>query len=251
MIAMSDLFRVSLRQVVRQRGFGVILSIALGIMAFIALSVLGQEIRYKVGQDMVLMGGVNIIRVYMDDAQYPGQPRRDFSPRTVEALRKIPGVGMISENVRQGITFSLRASGERTLGVHFIGVDQYFATTYSLELVAGRMMSEEDVRGHRRICMLGREAATNLYGDPAQAVGKLLFLGKDVVEVVGVVTGVMLGEWNQGGFLPTTVMEDRNWGSGKITRLFVRAIGWEDVAPDPLCGPGQPGRAVSGHRHAG
>lgn len=73
MIAMSDLFRVSLRQVVRQRGFGVILSIALGIMAFIALSVLGQEIRYKVGQDMVLMGGVNIIRVYMDDAQYPGQ----------------------------------------------------------------------------------------------------------------------------------------------------------------------------------
>ena len=52
-----------------------------------------------------------------------------------------------------------------------------------------------------------------------------------VVEVVGVVTGVMLGEWNQGGFLPTTVMEDRNWGSGKITRLFVRAIGWEDVAP--------------------
>ncbi|WP_337428163.1 ABC transporter permease [Desulfovibrio sp.] len=231
MIAMSDLFRVSLRQVVRQRGFGVILSIALGIMAFIALSVLGQEIRYKVGQDMVLMGGVNIIRVYMDDAQYPGQPRRDFSPRTVEALRKIPGVGMISENVRQGITFSLRASGERTLGVHFIGVDQYFAETYSLELVAGRMMSEEDVRGHRRICMLGREAATNLYGDPAQAVGKLLFLGKDVVEVVGVVTGVMLGEWNQGGFLPTTVMEDRNWGSGKITRLFVRAIGWEDVAP--------------------
>ena len=53
------------------------------------MSVLGQEIRYKVGQDMVLMGGVNIIRVYMDDAQYPGQPRRDFSPRTVEALRNI------------------------------------------------------------------------------------------------------------------------------------------------------------------
>lgn len=208
-----------------------ILSIALGIMAFIALSVLGQEIRYKVGQDMVLMGGVNIIRVYMDDAQYPGQPRRDFSPRTVEALRKIPGVGMISENIRNGITFSLRASGERTLGVHFIGVDQYFAETYSLELVAGRMMSEEDVRGHQRVCMLGREAATNLYGDPSLAVGKLLFLGKDVIEVVGVVTGVMLGEWNQGGFLPTTVMEDRNWGSGKITRLFVRAIGWEDVAP--------------------
>ena len=41
MIAMSDLIRVSLRQVVRQRGFGVILSIALGITAvlFVILGV--------------------------------------------------------------------------------------------------------------------------------------------------------------------------------------------------------------------
>ena len=53
MMAMADLFRVSIRQVVRQKGVGVILSIALGITAFIALSVLGREIRYKVGQDMV------------------------------------------------------------------------------------------------------------------------------------------------------------------------------------------------------
>ena len=72
-----------------------ILSIALGITAFIVLSVLGREIRYKVGQDMVLMGGVNVVRVYMDDAQYPGQPMRGFFPDSVEALRRLPGVGML------------------------------------------------------------------------------------------------------------------------------------------------------------
>lgn len=117
MIAMSDLFRVSLRQVVRQRGFGVILSIALGITAFIALSVLGREIRYKVGQDMVLMGGVNVIQVFMDDSQYPGQPKREFFPDTVEALRRLPGVALVSRNVRVGKTFSLRGEGERSLFV--------------------------------------------------------------------------------------------------------------------------------------
>ena len=108
MIAASDLFRVSLRQVVRQRGFGVILSIALGITAFITLSVLGQEIRYKVGQDMVLMGGVNVIRVYMDDRQYPGQPLREFYPETVEAIRKLPGVGLVCASVRNGSIFPCR-----------------------------------------------------------------------------------------------------------------------------------------------
>lgn len=183
MIAMSDLFRVSLRQVVRQRGFGVILSIALGITAFIALSVLGREIRYKVGQDMVLMGGVNVIQVYMDDKQYPGQPVREFFPATVDALRALPGVGMVSRNVRDGKGFLLRGEGERSLSVYFIGIDQYFAEVYSLSLTAGRLFSDADMERHSRVCMLGREAARNLYGDPDKAVGKLLFLEKDVLKL--------------------------------------------------------------------
>lgn len=231
MIAMSDLFRVSLRQVVRQRGFGVILSIALGITAFIALSVLGREIRYKVGQDMVLMGGVNVIQVFMDDSQYPGQPKREFFPETVEALRRLPGVALVSRNVRMGKTFALRGEGERSLYVDFIGVDQYFPEVYSLTLLAGRFFDSVDIERRRRVCMLGSEVAKNLYSEPEQAVGKLLFLEKDVFEVVGVVSGVMLGSWRQGGFLPYTTMVDRNWGDGKVTRLFIRAIGWEDVAP--------------------
>jgi len=229
MIAMSDLVRVSLRQVVRQRGFGVILSIALGITAFIVLSVLGREIRYKVGQDMVLMGGVNVIRVFMDDSQYPGQPRREFHDATVDALRALPGVGLVSRNVRFGQSFALRSSGERSLNMYFIGVDQYFADVYSLELDAGRLLTTADIDDRRRVCLLGREAARDLYGGAESALGKLLFLQKDVFEVVGVVSGVMLGAWSEGGFIPYTTMMDRNWGDGKITRLFVRAIGWEDV----------------------
>lgn len=231
MIVMSDLFRVSLRQVVRQRGFGVILSIALGITAFIVLAVLGREIRYKVGQDMVLMGGVNVIQAHMDDAAYPGQPRREFYPDTVDALRALPGVGMVSRNLRGGRVFELRTSGERRIRMDFIGIDQYFAEVYSLTLVAGRLFDATDIEGRRRVAMLGREAAQMLYEEPEDAVGKLLILGQDVFEVVGVVSGVMLGSWGRGGFLPYTVMIDRNWSSGRVDRLFVRAIGWEDVAP--------------------
>lgn len=228
---MSDLVRVSLRQVVRQRGFGVIVSIALGITAFIVLSVLGREIRYKVGQDMVLMGGVNVIRVFMDDRQYPGQPLREFYDSTVDALRELPGVGLVSRNVRAGQNFSMRSAGERSLNLYFNGIDQYFSQVFSLDLDAGRLLTSEDIDGHRRVCMLGREGARDLFGGAEQALGKLLFLKQDVFEVVGVVSGVMLGDWSEGGFIPYTTMADRNWGDGKVTRLFVRAIGWEDVPP--------------------
>lgn len=230
MIAMSDLFRVSLRQVVRQRGFGVIFSIALGITAFIALSVLGREIRYKVGQDMVLMGGVNVIQAFMDDEQYPGQPARGFYMRTVDALRKIPGVGLVSCNLRRGITFSVRVEGERTVPLEFIGIDQYFCEVYSANLVAGRFFNAEDIKDRRRVCMLGREAAIEIFGSPEASIDKLLFLQRDVFEVVGVISGVMLGSWARNGFLPYTTMTDRFWISDKITRLFIRAIGWEDIS---------------------
>ena len=229
MIAMSDLFRVSLRQVIRQRGFGVIFSIALGITAFIALSVLGRQIRYKVGQDMVLMGGVNVIQLYMNDSQYPGEPMREFYPETVEALSKLPGVGLVSRNVRGGKFFDLHGDGERTIRMDFIGVDQYFTEVYSLDLLAGRFLDSQDIQKRRRVCMLGREASEALYASPKSAIGKLLILEKDVFEVIGVIGGVMLGGWSRGGFIPYTTSVDRNWAGGKVTRLFIRAIGWEDV----------------------
>ncbi|MDR1777852.1 MAG: ABC transporter permease [Desulfovibrio sp.] len=230
MIAMSDLFRISLRQVVRQRNYGVVLSIALGITAYIVLAVLGREIRYKIGQDMVLMGGVNVINVLMTDSQYPGQPVREFYPETVRAIEGLPGVYMVSRNIRNNVSFNLRGEGERSLQVSFIGVDEYYAETFSLEAVAGRLLTAEDVSGRRRVCLLGLDAARDLYGGAGQSLGKFLFLDKEVFEVVGVITGVMLGSQRRGGFLPITSMIDRNWGGGKVTRLYVRATGWEDVA---------------------
>lgn len=231
MIAFSDLFRVSLRQVVRQRGYGVIFSIALGITAFIALSVLGREIRYKVGQDMVLMGGVNVIQLYMTDYLYPGQPIRGFNPGTVAALRKLPGVAYVSCNLRGGEDFDIRGAGEKKMKINFIGIDQYFCDVYSANIVSGREFSASDITDRRRVCMLGKEAAQEIFGSVEAAPGKLLFLRQEVFEVIGVVGGVMLGSWSYGGFLPYTTMIDRGWVSDQVTRLFIRAIGWEDIAP--------------------
>ena len=230
MIALSDLVRVSCRQVIRQRGFGVIFSIALGITAFIVLSVLGREIRFKVGQDMVLMGGVNIVQVYMDDDQYPGQPKRQFTPKTIQALEGLPGVGLVSKGMRRGTYFSLRAeTREQNVGVPFMAMDENFAPLYSLNLIAGRLFDRSDCDEHQRFCILGATAAKTLYGDEQKALDKLLFLGQDVFRVIGVVSGVMMGDWREAGFLPWTSMVDRRLGDGMITRLFIRSITWEDV----------------------
>lgn len=229
MIALSDLLRVSLRQVIRQRTIGVVCSIALGITAFITLSVLGREIRYSIGQDMVLMGGVNMVHFYMDDTRHPGQPLREFYPDTITAIRNLPGIAVVSVNVRGEKSFQLRR-GELTIDVGFLPVDGYYWDAFAAVPIAGRTFTEEEVRDRRRVCVLGREVARELFGNEEAAVGQLLFLDNDVFEVIGVVGGVMLGSNIRGGFLPYTTALDRAWGGTKADRLFVRAVAWEDVS---------------------
>ncbi|MDO4840862.1 MAG: ABC transporter permease, partial [Desulfovibrionaceae bacterium] len=180
-------------------------------------------------QDMVLMGGVNVINVTMEDRQFPGQPVREFYPESVDGIASLPGVELVSRNLRNGRFFNLKA-GERTLGTFMYGVDALFISCFSADLVAGEPLSQADIDRHRRVCMVGRDLAIDLFGSPQAAVGQLLFLDQDVLEIKGVIAGVMLGDWAKGGFVPYTTMCDRKWGDAKVTRLFVRAVGWEDIA---------------------
>ena len=228
MITASDLFRVSVRQVIRQRTYGVIFSIALGITAFITLAVLGQEIRYNISQDMLLMGGVNVIQVYLDDKNYPGQPPREFYPNTIKAVREIPGISSVSVNVHTAAYF-MQKVGERNMWVAFNGVDELYGYTYATSVVVGRDLNADDISKHRRVCVMGKDAAVGYFGSPEAALGQLIFLKDEVFEVVGVVTGIMLGSMSQDCFLPYTVLTDRSWGDGKVKRLLIRATAWEDI----------------------
>ncbi len=228
MISSSDLLRVSLRQVIRQRAYGVIASIALGITAFITLSVLGGEIRYNIGQDMVLMGGVNIVEALLEDRNYVGQPLREFQPDTIEALRSLPEVASLSQYI--GEFYHTVRNKELVVPIVFTSADQYYWETFSATLVAGRFFSDNDLKNRRRVLIVGWELANNLYDSAQNAIGKTITLNGDLFEVVGVVGGVMLGGGIRNAFLPTTTMHDRQWGGGKLSRLFIRAISWEDIA---------------------
>jgi putative ABC transport system permease protein len=228
MMTRSDLVRISLRQVLRQRSYGVVFSIALGIMAFITLSVLGREIRYNIGQDMVLLGGVNVIRVFLEDSQFPGSPRQGFLPESVEAIRAMPGVFMVGCNTMD-IKQTTTRVGERDIAVVMTGVDEHFWEIHAAILQAGRFLTEEDIKDRRRVCLLGRELARNIFGDK-NPLGEPVFFRNEAFEVVGTFSGVMMGEWVHWGFMPYTTAMDRNFSVGRVTRLFVRAVSWEDVS---------------------
>ncbi|MDR0239355.1 MAG: ABC transporter permease, partial [Deltaproteobacteria bacterium] len=228
MMTSSDLVRISLRQVLRQRSYGVICSIALGIMAFVTLSVLGREIRYNIGQDMVLLGGVNVISVFLDYGKFPGSPRQEFLPESVEAIRSLPGVLLAGRNTWDIKVYRTRV-GERSVSMTMTGVDEHFWDIYAATLQTGRFFTAEDVKERRRVCLLGKELARDIFGD-ANPIGEPVFLGSEAFEVIGTFGGVMMGEWVRWGFMPYTTAVDRNFSEGLVNRIFVRAVAWEDVS---------------------
>lgn len=229
MVEFQDIARVSWRQMVRTRPWSVVLSIAFGIAAFLILGVLGQEIRKKLGEDFLLMGGVNVLRVVMEDDRYPGSPPHYFSENTLRELRNLDNVVYAGANVRYSPQY-FQSIGQRNLPLHLVGIDQYFVPIHVLNVEAGRAFTEKDITGKRRICVLGHQAAVELFGSPAAAIGQYININRnDTAKVVGVLNGVMLASWTSYAFLPYTTVLERQLSSPAMDRIFILARNWEAV----------------------
>lgn len=231
MFELGDVVRVSGRQVLRTKPLGVVLAIAFGIASFLILGVLGQEIRNKLNSDFLLMGGVNVLRVVMEDHRYPGSPRYFFQERTVEEIRKLDGVIYAGVNTTwTGAPYYPQAVGMQNIPLRLSGIDQYFIPIHYLEVEAGRGFSSEDIVQRGRICLLGHQAAIGLFGSPEAAIGRTISINRnDTAEVVGVINGMMLASWANQAFLPYTTTLDRQIASPAIDRIFILSRSWEDV----------------------
>lgn len=230
LLDLLDIARVSFRQVVRTRPLGVIFSIAFGIAAFLILGVLGQEIRKKLGDDFLLMGGVNVLQVIMEDDKHPGAPFYFFSENTLQEIRKLDNVTYAGANLRWSPEY-FQGIGARNVPLRVVGIDQYFVPIHFLTVEAGRAFTDDDVLRKRRICVLGHQAAIDLFGSPEQAVGKYISLKRnDNAMVIGVINGVMLASWTGYAFIPyTTAIERQICSSPAVDRIFVRADKWEKI----------------------
>ena len=226
----SDVFEISYRHVLRTKPWGVITSIALGIASFMILVVLGNEIRFALGKDIVLMGGVNVVMLEMEDELYPGEERYAFTNKTIASLREIEGIEYVSANLPWSAEYS-QSLGRRNIPIRFMGIDDFFLRTYSLEVAYGREITAEDIHKKRRVCMLGVEAATSLYGSAEKALHQTIqTANNDTLYVVGIVKGIMLGSWSRYGFIPYNLAIDRiicypNW----ISRILIRTQTWESL----------------------
>ncbi len=222
----SDLLRISLRQVFRQRRryWGVVLAIAVGTAGFLMILTVGRDVKRTINQDLDLIGGATLIRCSFDN-QLAASPQW-FRPRTVAAIRAMPGVAQVSAVAFTAIQIR---HGQGWLTVPALGVDEYFWQIRNLRARAGVLFGAPALAQRLRVCVLGETLADKLFGP--QALGHILQVENDLYEVVGLLGGTNDPDLAGKAYFPLSTVQDRFRQPILLDRLLLRAATWDDVEP--------------------
>ena len=233
---LSDLLRISARQVFRQRRryWGVVLAITLGTAGLITIFTMGQDVKRNINADLDLIGGATVVRCFFDN-QLASVPQW-FRPTTLEAIRNLPGVARVTS-----VVFSATKVYKFYQWCDFpaVGVDEYFWEVRNLWPLAGRLFGVHEIKDRQKVVVLGENLAQRLFGQEA-AVGQVLQLENDLYLVIGVLGGLSDHDMASKAYFPLTTLQDRFLRYVVVDRIYVRCQTWDDVTQsggvDPGCG---------------
>jgi putative ABC transport system permease protein len=226
--------RVSVRQVIRHRRryIGVVLAIALGVAGFLNIVTMSREVKKNFNENLDLIGGVNIVRVYFDNARsYQPQWFRD---QTMAALKHLSGVKALTLTSAKYAHTNWRG---QSFSFTAIAVDGAFWEVRNFWPLTGRLFDLDAVTEHKRECVLGAELAKKIFGD-TQVRGKTLEIDQEIFQVAGVLGGVTDSGLANSAVLPITTAKDRLPGKLLADHLYLRCNTWDDVASVAAAVPG-------------
>lgn len=212
------------------RTFLSLFGVTIGIFCIISvLSVVGS-LEAAIQKDIKALGSNT---VYIDKWEYGGggdYPWWKFVnrpvPRSSEVSllkRKVPAAKHVAFETE--FTEAVEYQNSVLTNVTYSGVSDEFLEIQPLEIVAGRNLEQRDFDHSANVAVLGNTVATELFGNPEQAVGKNITLksGK-IVNVIGVIKkegkGIMnIWQFDDVVMLPYTVLNQirpERWSSPKI-----------------------------------
>jgi putative ABC transport system permease protein len=75
--------------------------------------------------------------------------------------------------------------GGKERDIHILGVSEEYSTVRNLVIVSGRFFDTQDLQAHNKVAVLVDKLAHDLYGSPAEAVGKVLKVSGLPFTVIG------------------------------------------------------------------
>jgi putative ABC transport system permease protein len=204
----QSLMRDRLRSTLTMMGIG------WGLVSVVLLLAYGQGLGGCVLHAFLNMGN-NVIVLWPGQTsmqaggQRAGKPVR-YELEDVEAIREeVPLVRAVSGEIDRSLGFKI---GTRVVSILVRGVDIPYGQMRKLELADGRYFDESDYSDHRRVVILGYEAAKKVF-QGAPGAGQHVEIGGLDFEVIGTMRNKIQdsmynGPDNDDGFVPYALMRD-------------------------------------------
>ena len=198
----------------RMRSTLTMLGIVWGLASVVLLLAYGQGLGGCVLHAFLNMGN-NVIVMWPGQTSMQAGGQRagkkvKYELEDVEAIRdEVPIVRAVSGEIDRDFGFKI---GTRVVSIQVRGVDMPYGQMRKLDLADGRYFNESDFADHRRVVILGYEAAKKVF-QGAPGVGQHVEIGGLDFEVIGTMRNkiqdsMYQGPDNENGFIPFALMRD-------------------------------------------
>ena len=156
----------------KMRSLLTMLGIIIGIASVLAMIAIGDGAKEIVRQDAQKLGGANQFFVFR--SSYKRVNNRWVRIRSNEYLKyedvlaieaECPAVSAATPQIWNWGGVLIQASGGSEVRAGWNGVDATYNTAMDWDVKEGRFLSNEDVQNASKVCVLGDEIATALFGD--------------------------------------------------------------------------------------
>jgi putative ABC transport system permease protein len=204
------------------------LGMIIGVAAVISMVALGSGAQAAI-EDQIRGAGTNMITIFPGSVQVGGVRQGGgtssrLRPADAAVLRELPDVQYVSEGLqsRQQVIV-----GNQNWQTNIVGVNVDYTYIKSWPMKYGGFFTEMDVSSTAKVCALGLNVATNLFGEDVDPTGVEIRIRNQVFKVLGVMAakGASSSGQNQDDQIlaPYTTVMRRLQGSDFLNYILASA----------------------------
>lgn len=219
-------FRVSLEALIanKMRSVLTMLGVIIGVMAVILLISMGQGVKSDVTSQISGLGS-NLLFVLPGKIE-PGSQHPSMSQKLVPADVKLLQRG---DSFIEAVSGMIETAAEakfrnRTRRISIAGANAGYSEVYDRPTQEGRSFTESQDQAGRRVCVIGKTVADDLFGS-TDPIGKRITLNGQKYLVLGILEekGRFMGmDYDDSAYIPLSVAATMV-GNDKLTNIVVKA----------------------------
>lgn len=204
----------------KMRSFLTMLGIIIGVMAVVILVSITQGATSGITDSISSMGSQQIAATITDEDV-------SVSADSVEGLTAYPAIDSVAPIITTNKTVKKNSSSGN---YSIVGVTPSYFTVQDTDIQRGRKIAQSDIDWNTKVCVIGTEVATDLFGT-WDAVDGTVIIGDTIYTVVGVLVeqGSSLAGSDDSKILIPYSTASRLTGQTGVTSFYIKAASEKTV----------------------